>query len=128
VLGGGFDLWLGDNISILSMVKRAHPLLSNSTIYLIVKEDSLSTKNKLHVGNISCMPIIMTTHNHYLSHSTTHLSHNKNELFLTCTIKSTCCEYGINWLQVNSIHNIFVLYMKRIAPPEVVDSLYHSLQ
>jgi hypothetical protein len=29
VLGGGFDLWLGDNIAILSMVKRAHPLLSN---------------------------------------------------------------------------------------------------
>jgi hypothetical protein len=29
VLGGGFGLWLGDNIAILSMVKRAHPLLSN---------------------------------------------------------------------------------------------------
>jgi hypothetical protein len=29
VLGGGFDLWLGDNIAILSMVKRAHPLYSN---------------------------------------------------------------------------------------------------
>jgi hypothetical protein len=26
VLEGGFSLWLGDNISILSMVKRAHPL------------------------------------------------------------------------------------------------------
>jgi hypothetical protein len=26
VLGGGFGLWLGDNISILSMVKRAHLL------------------------------------------------------------------------------------------------------
>jgi hypothetical protein len=26
VLGGGFDLWLGDNIAILSMVKRAHLL------------------------------------------------------------------------------------------------------
>jgi hypothetical protein len=26
VLGGGFDLWLGDNIGILSMVKRAHLL------------------------------------------------------------------------------------------------------
>jgi hypothetical protein len=26
VLGGGFNLWLGDNISILSMVKRAHLL------------------------------------------------------------------------------------------------------
>jgi hypothetical protein len=30
VLEGGFDLWLGDNITILSMVKRAHPLLSNT--------------------------------------------------------------------------------------------------
>jgi hypothetical protein len=29
VLGGGFGLWLGDNIAILSMVKRAHPLYSN---------------------------------------------------------------------------------------------------
>jgi hypothetical protein len=26
VLGDGFDLWLGDNIVILSMVKRAHLL------------------------------------------------------------------------------------------------------
>ena len=26
VLGGGFNLWLGDNIVILSMVKRAHLL------------------------------------------------------------------------------------------------------
>jgi hypothetical protein len=26
VLGGGFDLWLGDNISILSMVKQANLL------------------------------------------------------------------------------------------------------
>jgi hypothetical protein len=26
VLGGGFGLWLGDNIAILSMVKRAHVL------------------------------------------------------------------------------------------------------
>jgi hypothetical protein len=26
VLGGGFGLWLGDNIAILSMVKRAHLL------------------------------------------------------------------------------------------------------
>jgi hypothetical protein len=32
VLGGGFDLWLGDNIAILSMVKRAHPLVSNTSI------------------------------------------------------------------------------------------------
>jgi hypothetical protein len=30
VFGGGFGLWLGDNIAILSMVKRAHPLLSNN--------------------------------------------------------------------------------------------------
>jgi hypothetical protein len=27
VLGGGFGLWLGDNIAILSMVKREHLLL-----------------------------------------------------------------------------------------------------
>jgi hypothetical protein len=26
VLGGGFGLWLGDNIAILCMVKRAHLL------------------------------------------------------------------------------------------------------
>jgi hypothetical protein len=26
VLGGGFSLWLGDNIAIFSMVKRAHPI------------------------------------------------------------------------------------------------------
>jgi hypothetical protein len=26
VFGGGFDLWLGDNIAILSMVKREHLL------------------------------------------------------------------------------------------------------
>jgi hypothetical protein len=26
VLGGGFGLWLGDNIVVLSMVKRAHIL------------------------------------------------------------------------------------------------------
>ena len=26
VLGGGFSLWLGDNIVVLSMVKRAHLL------------------------------------------------------------------------------------------------------
>jgi hypothetical protein len=26
VVGGGFGLWLGDNITILSMVKRAHLL------------------------------------------------------------------------------------------------------
>jgi hypothetical protein len=26
VLGGGFDLWLGENIAILSMVKLAHLL------------------------------------------------------------------------------------------------------
>jgi hypothetical protein len=26
VLGGGFSLWLGDNIAILSMVKREHLL------------------------------------------------------------------------------------------------------
>jgi hypothetical protein len=30
VLGGGFGLWLGENIAILSMVKRAHLLFSNS--------------------------------------------------------------------------------------------------
>jgi hypothetical protein len=29
VLGGGFGLWLGDNIVILSMVKRAHLLFSS---------------------------------------------------------------------------------------------------
>jgi hypothetical protein len=29
VLRGGFGLWLGDNIVILSMVKGAHLLLSN---------------------------------------------------------------------------------------------------
>jgi hypothetical protein len=29
VLEGGFGLWLGDNIVILPMVKREHPLLSN---------------------------------------------------------------------------------------------------
>jgi hypothetical protein len=29
VLKGGFGLWLGDSSIILSMVKRAHPLLSN---------------------------------------------------------------------------------------------------
>jgi hypothetical protein len=29
VLGGGFGLWLGDNIAILSMVKQAHLLFSN---------------------------------------------------------------------------------------------------
>jgi hypothetical protein len=29
VLKGGVGLWLGDNIVILFMVKRAHPLLSN---------------------------------------------------------------------------------------------------
>jgi hypothetical protein len=29
VLRGDFSLWLGDNIAILSMVKRAHPLYSN---------------------------------------------------------------------------------------------------
>jgi hypothetical protein len=28
VLGGGFGLWLGDNIAIFSMIKRAH-LFSN---------------------------------------------------------------------------------------------------
>jgi hypothetical protein len=33
VLGGGFGLWLGDNIAILSMVKRAHPLYSNICPY-----------------------------------------------------------------------------------------------
>jgi hypothetical protein len=31
VLRGGFGLWLGDNISILSVVKRAHLLFSNSS-------------------------------------------------------------------------------------------------
>jgi hypothetical protein len=29
VLGGGFGLWLGDNIAILSMVKQAQLLSSN---------------------------------------------------------------------------------------------------
>jgi hypothetical protein len=32
VLGGGFDLWLGDNIAIFSMVKQAHLLFSNTSI------------------------------------------------------------------------------------------------
>jgi hypothetical protein len=40
VLRGGFNLWLGDNIFILSMVKRAHPILSNTSaigkVFLIV--------------------------------------------------------------------------------------------
>jgi hypothetical protein len=31
VLGGGFGLWLGDNIAILSMVKRAHLLFLTLT-------------------------------------------------------------------------------------------------
>jgi hypothetical protein len=31
VLGGGFGLWLGDNIAILSMVKRAHLLFLTIT-------------------------------------------------------------------------------------------------
>ena len=30
MLGGGFGLWLGDNIAILSMVKRAHLLFLTS--------------------------------------------------------------------------------------------------
>jgi hypothetical protein len=34
VLGGVFGLWLGDNIVILSMVKRAHPLFSNRYVFL----------------------------------------------------------------------------------------------
>jgi hypothetical protein len=29
VLGGGFALWLGDNIAILSMEKQAHLFISN---------------------------------------------------------------------------------------------------
>jgi hypothetical protein len=35
VLGGGFGLWLGDNIAILSMVKQAHPLYSKSFLLTI---------------------------------------------------------------------------------------------
>jgi hypothetical protein len=43
VLEGGFDLWLGDNIVILSMVKRAHLL------FLILYEPRLSSDH-LTVG------------------------------------------------------------------------------
>jgi hypothetical protein len=32
VLGGGFSLWLGDNISILSMVKQAHLLFLTAPV------------------------------------------------------------------------------------------------
>jgi hypothetical protein len=35
VLGGGFGLWLGDNIAILSMVKRAHLLFLTSIGYML---------------------------------------------------------------------------------------------
>jgi hypothetical protein len=36
VLGGGFDLWLGDNIAILSMVKRAHLLFLTKGLYCLI--------------------------------------------------------------------------------------------
>jgi hypothetical protein len=37
VLGGGFGLWLGDNIAILSMVKREHLLFLTKISDLEVK-------------------------------------------------------------------------------------------
>ena len=42
VLGGGFGLWLGDNIAILSMVKRAH-LLFLTGYGPTLSSDSLTT-------------------------------------------------------------------------------------
>jgi hypothetical protein len=39
VLGGGFILRLGDNIVILSMVKRSHPLLSNNRNHTPISGD-----------------------------------------------------------------------------------------
>jgi hypothetical protein len=67
VLRGGFSLWLGDNIAILSMVKRSHPLLSNKVnpgIEVLHREDAkhreiipdltppTSSLNSLYVGKV----------------------------------------------------------------------------
>jgi hypothetical protein len=46
VLEGGFDLWLGDNIAIFSMVKRAHPLFSVSLDFIGEIHPPSSGKNK----------------------------------------------------------------------------------
>ena len=46
MLGGGFDLWLGDNIVIFSMVKQAHPLFSISLDFIGEIHPPSSGKNK----------------------------------------------------------------------------------
>jgi hypothetical protein len=40
VLGGGFDLWLGDNISILSMVKQAHLFFNRLWAHTIFRQSN----------------------------------------------------------------------------------------
>jgi hypothetical protein len=48
VLDGGFGLWLGDNIAILYMVKRAHPLYSNTAkgqTCLLQRQDGLGEEH-----------------------------------------------------------------------------------
>jgi hypothetical protein len=64
VLGGGFGLWLGDNIVILYMVKRAHPLLSNIGYHQIkMREQDISkTAFRCHYGHYAflVMPFGLT--------------------------------------------------------------------
>jgi hypothetical protein len=46
VLGGGFGLWLGDNIAILSMVKRAHLLFLTSSAIDVDAQEKYDVKNQ----------------------------------------------------------------------------------
>jgi hypothetical protein len=53
MLGGGFDLWLDDNIAILSMVKRAHLLFRRTSWYSQqAKTSSLSFWSKSKVDQV----------------------------------------------------------------------------
>jgi hypothetical protein len=48
VLGGGFGLWLGDNIAILSILKRAHLLfLTLRPTYILSKHKIVRIREKL---------------------------------------------------------------------------------
>jgi hypothetical protein len=60
VLEGGFDLWLGDNIAILSMEKQAHLFISNIThmfedqnLALIPIDKKIKCKRNKNTKNIA---------------------------------------------------------------------------